>query len=62
MALERPNYVLEQQYPHPEVRGTLWSPYGTYRSFGRALEKAALIDRPCRIMQCLVVWRSVSIR
>lgn len=62
MVPDRPNYVLEQQYPHPEVRGTLWSHYGIYRSFDRAMEKAALIDRPCRIMQCLVVWRSVPIR
>lgn len=61
MACERPSYILEQQYPHRAVRGTLWSPYGTYRSFARAREKAALLNRPCRITQYRVVWRSVPI-
>src|SRR3546814_11086413 len=59
MALERPHYVLEQQYPHLELRCTDWSPYGIYRSFDREMEKAALLNRPCRITQYLVVWRSI---
>jgi hypothetical protein len=58
---ERPSYCLEMQYPHPSRRGTLWSHYGTYRSFARAREKAALLTRPCRITECRVVWRSVPI-
>lgn len=62
MAPERPSYVLEQQYPHTSQRRTAWSPYDTYRSFGRAREQAALLNRPCRITQCRVVWRSVPIR
>lgn len=62
MAPERPKYLLEQQYPHAALRGTSWSPYGIYRSFGRAREKAARLDRPCRITECRVVWRSIAIR
>lgn len=62
MAPERPSYVLDQQYPHVSRRTTLWSHYGTYRSLARACEKAARLDRPCRITECRVVWRSVPIR
>ena len=62
MAPERASYVLEQQYPHVSRRGTLWSHYGTYRSLAHARKKAMLLERPCRITQCCVVWRSVPIR
>jgi len=62
MALERPSYVLEQQYPHAAQRRSFWSAYGTYRSLARAREKAASLQRPCRITECRVVWRSVPIR
>ena len=62
MAPERPYYLLEQQYPHPSLRRSIWSAYGTYRSFDRACAKAALQSRPCRITECRVVWRSVPIR
>lgn len=62
MASELPSYRLEQQYPHTSRRGTLWSHYGTYRSFAVARAKAALLTRPCRITECRIVWRSVPIR
>lgn len=58
---ERPGYTLEQQYPHSSRRGTLWSFYGSYRSLERAKEKAAALDRPCRIIEYRVVWRSIPI-
>ncbi|MGV7120432.1 hypothetical protein [Sphingopyxis sp. 550A] len=62
MASECPSYRLEQQYPHRQKHSTIWSEYGVYRSFERARAKAALLDRPCRITECRVVWRSVALR
>jgi hypothetical protein len=62
MAPEHPSYVLELQYPHKPGHSSIWSEYGTYRSFERAMEKAALQTRPSRIVEIRVVWRSVPIR
>ena len=62
MAHDRPSYMLEQQYPSASRWGTIWSHYGTYRSFAHARAKAARLDRPCRITLYRVVWRSVPIR
>lgn len=61
MAPERPSYRLDLQYPHRAGHATLWSDFGTYRSFDRALDKAGAQSRPCRIVECRVVWRSVPI-
>ena len=61
MVSERPSYTLEQQYPHPSRRRTLWSFYGSYRSLERAKEKAAALDQPYRIVEYRVIWRSVAI-
>lgn len=61
MACERPSYLLEEQYPYPSLRRSIWSAYGTYRSFARARAKAARLTRPSRIVECRVVWRSVPI-
>jgi hypothetical protein len=61
MASERPSYRLDLQYPHERGHSTIWSAYGTYRSFARARAKAALQVRPCRIAEIRVVWRSVPV-
>src|SRR3546814_13281085 len=61
MALERPSFSLELQYPHKPGHSSIWSEYGTYRSFDHAMEKAgACHARPCRIVEHRVVWRSIS--
>lgn len=62
MAPERPSYTLELQYPHMRGHSSIWSEYGTYRSFERAMQKAAMQTRSCRIVEYSVVWRSVPIR
>ena len=62
MAPERPIYRLEQQYPHCQGHSSIWSEYGVYRTFDRARAKAALLNKPCRITECRIVWRSVPIR
>ncbi|MBB6125405.1 hypothetical protein [Sphingobium subterraneum] len=62
MIPDRPSFLLEQQYPQLSRRGTYWSHYGTYRSFATARARAALLDKPSRITECRVVWRSVPIR
>src|SRR3546814_10974545 len=62
MASERPSYLLEQQYPYPSLRRSIWSAYGTYRSFAHARAKAARLNRPCQISEYRVIWRSVPIR
>lgn len=46
MASERPSYLLEQQYPYPSLRRSIWSAYGTYRSFAHARAKAARLTGP----------------
>ncbi|WP_394438989.1 hypothetical protein ACGGKE_14755 [Sphingobium naphthae] len=62
MTPERPSYMLELQYPHTSGHSSIWSEYGTYRSFERAMTKAALQARPCRLVEYRVVWRSIPIR
>ena len=62
MATERPNYLLEEQYPYLSLCRSMWSAYGTYRSFKQAQIKAAGLAGPCRITECRVVWRSVPIQ
>src|SRR3546814_16868966 len=63
MALERPSFSLELQYPHKPGHSSIWSEYGTYRSFDHAMEKACACQaRPCRIVEHSVVWRSLPIR
>lgn len=62
MAPERPSYRLELQYPHKAGHSSIWSEYGTYRTFEAAMAKATLQSRPCRIVEIRVVWRSVPIR
>ncbi len=62
MALERPSYRLDLQYPHRQGHSSYWSDYGIYRSFAQARAKAAGQDRPCRIVECRIVWRSFPIR
>src|SRR3546814_11594288 len=63
MALERPSFSLELQYPHKPGHSSIWSEYGTYRSFDHAMEKAGACQaRPCRIVEHRVVWRSIPIR
>lgn len=62
MAPERPSFSLELQYPHKSGHSSIWSEYGTYRSFLAAKEKAAQQARPCRIVEHRVLWRSIPIR
>src|SRR3546814_10628753 len=62
MASERPSYLLEQQYPYPSLRRSIWSAYGTYRSFAHSRAKAARLNRPCQISEYRVIWRSVPFR
>ncbi|QDC37227.1 hypothetical protein [Sphingobium fuliginis] len=61
IAPERPSYLLEQQHPYLAKRSTLWIGYGRYRAFDQAMDKAALLRRPCRITECRVVWRSIPL-
>src|SRR3546814_2060131 len=59
MALERPSFSLELQYPHKPGHSSIWSEYGTYRSFDHAMDNAGACQaRPCRIVEHRVVWRS----
>ena len=62
MAHDRPSFMLEQQHHYPALRRSIWLHYGTYRSLGVARAKAARLDRPCRISEYRVIWRSVPIR
>ena len=62
MAPERPSYLLEQQYPHPSARRSIWSAFGTYRSFARARTRADRLRRPFPITETRVIWRSDPIR
>src|SRR3546814_20419885 len=63
MALERPSFSLELQYPHKPGHSSIWSEYGTYRSFDHAMEQAGACQaRPCRIVDPRVVWRSIPMR
>lgn len=39
MAPERPSFSLELQYPHRHGHSSIWSEYGTYRSFLAAKER-----------------------
>src|SRR3546814_18175160 len=63
MALERPSFSLDLQYPHKPGHSSIWSEYGTYRSFAHAMEQAGASQaRPSRIVEQRVVWRSIPIR
>lgn len=62
MAPERPSYRLDLQVPHMRGHSSFWSEYGTYRTFERAMVKAARQAQSCRIVELRVVWRSVTLR
>jgi hypothetical protein len=62
MAPERPSYLLDLQLPHRRGRSSFWSEHGMYRTFERAMVKAAPQMESCRVAEVRVVSRSLPIR